>query len=96
MNSTESKLLAKLQDFHDKITTDIKSLNEDTHSSVAAMRVNLKALMKKVDSHSSNTSANLSACMDRLDKFDLEINKFANSLVSTQNELTILRSTLPP
>ena len=96
MNSTESKLLAKSQDFHEKITTDIKSLNEDTHSSVADMRVNLQALMKKVDSHSSNTSANLSACMDRLDKFDFEINKLANSLVSTQTELTILRSTVPP
>ena len=78
MNSTESKLLAKSQDFHDKITTDIKSLNEDTQSSVADMRVNLQALMKKVNSHSSNTSANLSACMDRLDKFDLEINTSAN------------------
>ena len=96
MNSTESKLLAKSQDFHDKITTDIKSLNEDTHSSVADMRVNLQALMKKVYSHSSNTSANLSACMDRLDKFDLKINKLASSLVSTQTELTILRSNVPP
>ena len=47
MNSTESKLLAKSQDFHDKITTDIKSLNEDTYSSVADMRVNLQALMKR-------------------------------------------------
>ena len=86
MNSTESKLLAKSQDFHDKIT----------YSSVADMRLNLQTLMKKFDSHSSNTSANLSACMDRLDKFDLEINKLTYSLVSTQTELTILRSTVPP
>ena len=92
MNSTESNFLAKSQDFHDKITTDIKSLNEDTHSSIADMRGNLQALIKKVDSHFSNTSANLSSCMDRSDEFDLEINKLANSFASTQTELSIFRS----
>ena len=75
---------------------EIKTFVNDTVTSISDLRGNLTDLIQKVDENKIKSNHDIGSVIERLDKFDFEMSRIADTLNNTQGEVTMLRSSVPP
>ena len=75
---------------------EIKKFANDTATSISDLRGNLIDLIQKVDENKIKSNHDIGSVIERLDKFDFEMSRIADTLNNTQGEVTKLRSSVPP
>ena len=75
---------------------EIKKFANDTATSISDLRGNLTDLIQKVDENKIKSNHDIGSVIERLDKFDFEMSRIADTLNNTQGEVTKLRSSVPP